>query len=885
MIPVTLRPDLLGRGRTRFAMDEGMTLAEIALATPGLPAGFWEHGAITVGGAPVERRLWHVVRPKTGRGACEIVVNLYMVPGKGNGQMLRIVATIALLAAVSGISGGAAAGLLGPAFAAGGLGAALGGAAVGISGQLLINALVPPPKPKDPATARDPISAGVSGNTATPLSLMQRVAGKMHVSPPYLAWPYTYLVGQDVYVEAVVGLCENHLIENIRVNDTDIAENETVEDYETREGTGAEAAIAICAKTVVEERPGLTMSIFDLQTSGARTALENQALPVSSSPKWHSFNMRGEGDEARFRFNWPSGIVHVTRADDIGVAYRLQFRLHGAPSWSNGPEMHFKDVDRIVQEWRQEIRIRFEAGPVLSAADWSYRATELTSFAFWSAAPGQAWAYAAESYFDPGTGTLLADHVTMDDNGFTVWLDPAVFERGEYEFRLKRSLSYEVGHLRTDGAAYQYNGSPLEANLFDYYDDAGTWRVRIAQNSHSTMTVVESFATIDDAYPLPSQTEVPMTLIAVKVKNGTINSISADFTSRVKVWNGADWNTLAPSRNPAALFRHFRLDPISAKPLAPALLDSAVIEDWYDHCVLKGYECNAVVSGSIEEALNLTAAAGWAAPRHSDRVGVIVERDLSGEGIVQNFTPLNSANYRARKPFADISHAIYAEFFDQTNKYTLKTRIVYGDGYDASTATLFDTMRYESITDPAQIDARALMDWRQQRYRPVHRMLDVGAEHLVSDRGDLVGLTHDVVGERFYYGLVEEVIDNGTDVTGLVLEAVMEISGAGGAVGLAIRCEDKTSIEAAIAETADTRTVTFVTPFTIPAGGVLAPGCLVAAGLVGEEHRRCRILGIRRKGALRASLTLVDEKPEIHTLGNGRMDFSVAGNSQYSILV
>jgi hypothetical protein len=146
----------------------------------------------------------------------------------------------------------------------------------------------------------------------------------------------------------------------------------------------------------------------------------------------------------------------------------------------------------------------------------------------------------------------------------------------------------------------------------------------------------------------------------------------------------------------------------------------------------------------------------------------------------------------------------------------------------------------------------------------------------------MVGLTHDVVGKKFFYGIVDGVLtSSGGNVTGLRLEAMAELSQAAGACGVWVRYEDGTSVEAPVTETIDTDVVTFVTPFAIPADGILAPGCLVGLGLVSHIYKRMLVFDVRPAKNWGARLTLIDEAPEVFAGSGLSLDFSQAKNSQY----
>jgi hypothetical protein len=867
LVPVTARPNwATPTDIVRFSVleDERLTLAEIAARVPGLPEAFWQYGVIKVGGQAVDPGLWPYARPRAYEGT-ELVVEILMMPGDGGNQIEQIVAQVAVIALAATASY-----FVGP----------WAGAVVAGAGQIAIGLLFAPAV-KRPKHIRDAITYGVQGNPLRPLEQIPRVLGVMQYSPPFLAGPYSDLDNNDVIVRAVVGLCGNHQITDIRLNNSTIEDNEGVIELETREGDPSDTPITAVPYSAFEERPGQTLGNFKLSSSsGHKDELEDQDFPESQDPPWHSFAMRGDSDEFRIRLQFPSGALqnHSDSAEinKGGMPIRSQFRRRGTVDWTNGPEFHFYDESKLVQEFRQQIVWVFAvdpgydiipfSGPPIHIDFWtaSYRPDYHGYIAYWHTEPrpGYGSDWQADDYFDPGSGTKAAKHVQNDINGFRVYLDPAVFPPGEYEIRLRRGWNYNWGLFHPNDYRYDDVGEAF----FDYFDVGGVFKIVTDNQWLSTgVAVVDAVTSLSYVYPLPAASEVPLTLIAVAVKNGSINSISATFGSRVFTWNGVDWSTYEVSQNPAALYRHVLKDDLNAKPLPATIIDDDALQDWYEDCVTRGFECNYVAADSVENVLHAIATAGWAFPRQNEKWGVIVEHDRSGESIVQNFTPLNTRNFSSEKSFADIPHAILAEFVSETQDYTDKQRVVYGDGYDSASATLFQSIRYDSITDPDQIDMRALMDWRQMRYRQTRRTIEVGAEILMSQRGDLVGLTHDVVGRKFFYGVVDAVLNDGVNVTGLRLNAVAELSQAGGACGVMVRYEDLTILEAPINEMIDTDTITFTTPFAIPVDNVLAEGCLVALGLAGLVYKRMLVFDVRPAQDFGARVVLVDEAPEIFT--------------------
>jgi hypothetical protein len=129
-------------------------------------------------------------------------VHATAIPQGGNGgKWLRTILLIVVAVVAIWVTGGAAASLLGSAFAAGTTGAAVLGAAIGIIGAMAINALIPPPTPKGLNGSSDPFNqlASITGtsNQASPYGVIPCVVGKMRFYPPHAALPYTETLGDD----------------------------------------------------------------------------------------------------------------------------------------------------------------------------------------------------------------------------------------------------------------------------------------------------------------------------------------------------------------------------------------------------------------------------------------------------------------------------------------------------------------------------------------------------------------------------------------------------------------------------------------------------------------------------------------------------------------
>ncbi len=112
------------------------------------------------------------------------------------------------------------------------------GAAVGMAGSALINALIPPPKPPSPnggaqshyASASPTYSLSAQGNMARIDGAIPEHFGRLMCYPDFAAAPYTEYAGNEQYLYQLLCLGQGEFdIEAIRIEDTPIASFEEIE--------------------------------------------------------------------------------------------------------------------------------------------------------------------------------------------------------------------------------------------------------------------------------------------------------------------------------------------------------------------------------------------------------------------------------------------------------------------------------------------------------------------------------------------------------------------------------------------------------------------------------------------------------------------------------
>lgn len=185
---VTPHPMLLdGQRNTVWEARPGESLYALLMRNvPELDGQPW---AVSVGGRPVERHLWHHVYPKAGQ--------VIEVRGGVGRSALAVVAMIALTYFTFG--GGAIAGFtLGTSTALGTLAVQ---SAVYIAGSMLINKVLAPKPPKAVGQQQDSVySITGARNQLRPYDPLPLLFGRVRLTPDLLSKPYTWYEGNDQYL-------------------------------------------------------------------------------------------------------------------------------------------------------------------------------------------------------------------------------------------------------------------------------------------------------------------------------------------------------------------------------------------------------------------------------------------------------------------------------------------------------------------------------------------------------------------------------------------------------------------------------------------------------------------------------------------------------------
>lgn len=865
----------------------GVTLAVLRSQMRCLPAEFEERGVICLNAHIVPRALWGLVKPKA-----PAEVTFHCPPagsgGDGGKNPFAVIAGIALTIATGFIAGGGlATGKfgLGAAFGAGKIGAIALAAGVSYAGSLLISALVPPPSIAS-ARQRDAVqnagSASADGNQLEPNGTVPRVIGSRKVFPPLMAEPFTYYSGPDEVVEAVYGLAGPHRLADIRVDAAEIGTLTDV-DYEVREGWPGDARVTIIGRqsrtdAMQSEIRAHTVSAEDNRTLESATGNIASALPIPQV-----IATRDAPDEHQLQIMF-SGL-HKNARDSIRlrVPLRMRMRRIGETDWIDLPELHFQAAN--IQQLRATIRLVWQddasTAPSAALSEGFVEARRVSPGQ--TAAPASA-AWAAHPYFtkagsdwlDGGNlGTSGVDHVLMDRYTASFLLDPAVFPRGRYEVEITRGAVFDRGR-------YNPNGYTFDGSVWDFFGYRGTPEmIAMARDMVSDTLYLIRSVSIWNEHPLPTD---DFAVIAVRARNKPLERLSVLAGGYVQDWNGAAWADWTVTDNPAPHLRDIFAGALNLDPVPLDLIDDVGLVAWRTSCAAKGYRCNALLEDqTVDDAARIVASCGYAKPYMSDIWGVTPDYDRTGEAPVQIFNPRNSAGFQWTKAFPRVPEGFRVGFRDQTRDYDLRQMTVFRPGNSDDTGRT-EQVTYEGLVTEAEVVTRAIYDQRQAEHRGTFYSLDAPAEAIVCRRGDLVGVTHDMLTEHHGSARLQDAELVGGKVVALALDMpvritsepfmdkvgnladVADLSALGMSGGVAIRRAGSITVHPVSNATGETDVLTFDPP--IDAGGLLdAEGyvrdALVSVGPIGREMIRLIVFGIRPKPNLEFSLTFVDEASQI----------------------
>ncbi len=356
-VPMFDQPSL----RVSLEMPAGSSIAEYVAAA--LPAASDETLAllrVTLvsdrGIAVIERNLWHRVYPHAG-----VQIVLRLVPGKSAlRSILQIVVSIAAVA-LGQLWAAPLAGALGIST---GLAAAVIGLGVTVLGGMLINALIPPPKPKtrNDSDRGSPVYA-ISGwrNDFRPDGVVPFVLGTHRYAPPYACPPYSEVVGDSHYIRAVFNAGYGPVLwSELRIGETSIDEFQSVT-KEIRNGWSNDTPLTFYPRQVYEENINAELTRPLPRDAGgdviSGASIETPVKRTTGLDAW----------QVSIIFSFPGGLVQYNDdgvAQTVQVNFRVRYRVAGTEAWTTHGSFGFisKKAEGFFRQYTFQLptRARYE---------------------------------------------------------------------------------------------------------------------------------------------------------------------------------------------------------------------------------------------------------------------------------------------------------------------------------------------------------------------------------------------------------------------------------------------------------------------------------------------------------------------------------------------
>ena len=382
--------------------------------------------------------------------------------------------------------------------------------------------------------------------------------------------------------------------------------------------------------------------------------------------------------------------------------------------------------------------------------------------------------------------------------------------------------------------------------------------------SNTVITAIRSYRSTR-----PITFSKPLTVTAIRIRatsqlSGIVDNLNAVCTSRVKAFDGQRWAEDVASTRPADQLIRALQGPANPRPIDDRRIDWPTIQEWRAWCEPRGYAYNKLHTErqSVLDTAQDIASSGRAAIVFRDGMWSVVW-DVPDAPVVQHFTPRNSWAFRGKREYRRLPHAYRVKFKNENRGWRDDEIVVYADGYDVTTATLFEELEFPGQTDHA-------LNWRHGRYhdaqvrlRPEEYSLAVDIEHLICTRGDRVRVTHDLpawgLGSARVIGVDADRVyldDVVTMEVGRIYCVRFRLADGSGAVWRVVTAAGEVSSLTLIAEAG-------------PAVARPEVGDLAMFGEVGQETVILRVKGITPGEDMSAELLLVDDAPEIAAADQG----------------
>lgn len=571
-----------------------------------------EDVAVWHNGYRVPDALWERLIP---RNADQIVIRSRVHGGGGGGgnKTLRIVALIAI-AALAAYVGPLAAGF----FEAGSFAAFAAGAAanavVSIGGSLLVNALLPAPKPTLPqlnngSKENNPTySIAGANNQARPWQPMSLIFGRHKVVADLGGKPWTEFVGADQYLNQAFhfGLQGQSLeVLDIRLGDTPIGNFQAVQ---------LQRALQDGKLSMF---PGNVDSIQGFE-------LKNSDGWIQRTSSINTTHIKVEF-AAQLFFYSEAGALETRSCE-----YQVQYRPVGGSTWTDIGSFENYATHYWSQQpyFRTAVSLETQIGyGSLNFGD--HTEGESGQYCYTQASQCE-W-----TYNEPGYEWVCAEETEVCNQFFWRWM-PHPFTLGVPW----QGFAPDPGYVVLPGIKVSSNKTEPYRFAAEAAVPQGQYEIRIRKITGDIANSRESNATVinqilcyqPDTADYTGQARLGVRIKATSQLQGQIQNLSAICSASCFVWNGSAW-VWQQTSNPAWWFlwyarggRDAAGNRVYGGDLSDSQIDIEGIKAWGAFCDAKSLTFNYVLSQrtTVHDVLTMIARAGRAAYTwQTGKIGVV----------------------------------------------------------------------------------------------------------------------------------------------------------------------------------------------------------------------------------------------------------------------
>lgn len=368
--------------------------------------------------------------------------------------------------------------------------------------------------------------------------------------------------------------------------------------------------------------------------------------------------------------------------------------------------------------------------------------------------------------------------------------------------------------------------------------------------------------------------------------NALCHSIFPVYNPETKGWDRDEEGEYVKdeTQNPADILRYlFTSEHALLAPYSEAKIDDSALAEFAQWCLDNDYHfdfvCDSEASAWTRWTSVASAGRGAVTTDNDGLFGVTCDNDR--KTVVQMFTPRNSWSFNIEREFYKLPHALRVTWYDEDDDYQEKEGFVYADGYDKSNAVDIVEWNVTGKTRWADVYKMGRYYLASTKLRPITVTLSTDWEWLMCRRGDVVGVSHDVLmntfgtarvvsliyssvnGERVYVSNEDDIPTDGTLPIGVRLDDTVVFS-EDQDFGIAIRNTNGNvltyQVSAPYGE--ETEDMIFVNPITVQQIPYI--GALASVSIFGQETSKYLVASISVTNDNSAELTLVPwAMPEI----------------------